>query len=96
MVVHLPSTMNLYKTFSAHRTRTVVVKPVGPLFKRTERVHCRKKKLGVAKRDGTGSKVLRAYLIKGPGDDNLVGVIWPGKVRNINRGAGGGGGGRRG
>jgi hypothetical protein len=28
--------------------------------------------------------ILRAYLIKGSGDDNLVGVVWPGEKENVN------------
>jgi len=44
MVVHLPSTMNLYKTLSSQGTRTVATKPVGPLSRRTERFHYWKKK----------------------------------------------------
>jgi len=93
MVDHLPSTMNLYKTRSSQGTRTVATKPVGPLFRRTERVHYWKKKKTKheksSERAGPGAKFVKAYLIKASGDDNLVGVVGPGEGENVNQKGGG-------
>lgn len=38
---------------------------------------------------------MRAYLIKGSGDDNLVGIVWPGEGRKMLTGRQARGGGRQ-
>ena len=87
MVVQRSSTMNLYKTFSPQLTETVAVKPRGPRSISTERSHCWKKE-----EDGTGylrickiTAPVRAYLIKGSGDDDIGSLIRPTK-RNGSEG----------
>ena len=82
MVDHLPSTINLYKTLCSQGTGTMAVKPVGPFFIRMERDHCSKKKIKKGERLKICEVALaRTYLIKGSGDDGLIGVVWPAKRR---------------
>ena len=45
-----------------------------------------------SERAGPGAKFLRAYLIKASGNDNLVGVVWPGEGRKTLTGREGEGG----
>jgi hypothetical protein len=62
MVVHLPSTMNLYRTLSSQGTRTVATNPAGLLLRRTERDHYWKCE-NLPNETGFGSRFLRGRTL---------------------------------
>jgi hypothetical protein len=80
VVTQTPSTKNLYRTFDSQGTGTVAMNPNGSSFIRWERAHYWKRK----KRERNGclrickaAASVRAYLIKGSGDDGRFGLMRP-------------------